>query len=130
MKKILFSAYNLDLGGIEKALLYLANYLDSKGYNINLILEKKEGVFLDNISKNVKVIEYKVNNNKNVLIRKLNNMFNQIKFYLKYKNKFDFSASFATYSIQGSYIARVASKNNAILRHSYYYLYLQQYSVC
>ncbi len=57
MKKILFSAYNLDLGGIEKALLYLANYLDSKGYNITLILEKKEGVFLDNISKNVKVIE-------------------------------------------------------------------------
>ena len=121
MKKILFSAYNLDLGGIEKALLYLINYLENKGYNITLILEKKEGVFLDNISKNVKVIEYKVNNNKNILIRKIKNMFNQIKFYLKYKNKFDFSASFATYSIPGSYIARVASKNNALWGHADYY---------
>lgn len=121
MKKILFSAYNLDLGGIEKALLYLVNYLDNKGYNITLILEKKEGVFFDNISKNVKVIEYKVNNNKNVFIRKLNNMFNQIKFYFKYKNKFDFSASFATYSISGSYIARVSSKNNALWGHADYY---------
>ena len=121
MKKILFSAYNLDLGGIEKALLYLVNYLDTKGYDITLILEKKEGVFLNNISKNVKVIEYKVNNNKNVLIRKIHNMFNQIKFYFKYKNKFDFSASFATYSIPGSYIARVASKNNALWGHADYY---------
>lgn len=121
MKKILFSAYNLDLGGIEKALLYLANYLDNKEYEIILVLEKKEGVFLNNISKNVKIIEYKVNNNKNVLIRKLNNMFNQIKFYFKYRNKFDFAASFATYSIPGSYIARVASKNNALWGHADYY---------
>lgn len=45
MKKILFSAYNLDLGGIEKALLYLINYLENKGYNITLILEKRRSIF-------------------------------------------------------------------------------------
>ena len=120
MKKLLFAAYNLDLGGIETALITLTNFLLEQGYDITIALEKKEGVFLDKISPNIKVIEYKQANNKNILIRKINNIIKRIKFIKKYKNKFDFSASFATYSIPASFIARIGSKNNAIWGHADY----------
>ena len=38
MKKILFSAYSLDVGGIEKALVILLNKLQQKEYDITLVL--------------------------------------------------------------------------------------------
>ena len=120
MKKILFSAYNLDLGGIEKALITLLNFLAEKGYNITLVLEKKEGVFLSKISEKIKIVEYSVSNDKNLIKRKFVNFLAQIKFKLKYNNKFDFSASFATYSIPGSFVARTASKNSALWGHADY----------
>ena len=120
MKKILFSAYNLDLGGIETALVTLTNYLLEEGYEITIALEKKEGVFLDKISPNIKIIEYAPAKDKNILIRKIKNVIKRIKFKKEYRNKFDFSASFATYSIPGSFIARTCSKNNAIWGHADY----------
>ena len=120
MKKILFSAYNLDLGGIETALITLLNFLAEKGYDITLVLEKKEGVFLNKISEKIKIVEYSVSNDKNLIKRKFVNFLAQIKFKIKYNNKFDFSASFATYSIPGSFVARTASKNSALWGHADY----------
>ena len=55
MKRILFSAYSLDVGGIETALITLLKNIHSK-YNITLILEKKEGIFLKDVPKDVKII--------------------------------------------------------------------------
>ena len=50
MKKILFSAVNLEMGGVEKALVMLinnlANRLDDNGknkYKVTLDLEEKKG---------------------------------------------------------------------------------------
>ena len=43
MKKLLFSAYSLDVGGIETALVTLLNELAKKQYEITLVLEKKTG---------------------------------------------------------------------------------------
>ena len=56
MKKILFSAVTLDVGGIETALITLLKNIN-KDYEITLCLEKKEGIFLDTIDKNIKIIE-------------------------------------------------------------------------
>ena len=123
MKKLLFSAYSLDIGGIENALVTLLNKLDELGYDITLVLEKKQGVFLEKISLNVKIIEYTPNNNKIVIIRKIINMLKRICFSLKHKNKYDFSASFATYSLAGSFVARTASKNSALWIHTNYLTY-------
>lgn len=120
MKKLLFAAYNLDLGGIETALVTLANYLSEKGYDVTIALEKREGVFLKRLHKNIKVIEYNTNNNQNVIVRKIFNFLKRMKFIIKYKNRFDFSASFATYSIPSSFMARIASKNSALWGHSDY----------
>lgn len=120
MKKLFFATHNLDLGGIETALVTLVNNLSEKGYDITIALEKKEGVFLDRLSNKIKVIEYNTNNNKNIILRKICNLLNRIKFITKYKNKFDFSASFATYSLASSFMTRMASKNSALWCHADY----------
>ena len=120
MKKLFFATHNLDLGGIETALVTLVNYLSEKGYDITIALEKKEGVFLGRLSKEIKVVEYNTNNNKNVILRKICNLYNRLKFIIKYKNKFDFSASFATYSLASSFMARTASQNSALWCHADY----------
>lgn len=120
MKKILFAAYSLDLGGIETALVTLINYLAKKQYDITLVLEKKEGIFLDTIDKNIKIIEYSPSYNKNRILAKIKNALNRLKFILKYKNKFDCAISFATYSLSSSFIARTSSKNSVLWVHNNY----------
>lgn len=120
MKKILFAAYSLDVGGIEKALVTLLNELQKRDYEITLVLEKKEGIFLEELNSNIQIITYTPNNDKNKLKRKMINFIQQIKFALKYKNKFDFAASFATYSNSSAYVSRTASKNSALWGHADY----------
>lgn len=119
-KKILFAAYSLDIGGIETALVSLLNKLQTKGYELTLVLEQKQGIFLNELNKNIKIIEYTPNCDKNILKRKIKNLKQRIQFIKKYKNKFDFSASFATYSISSSFVSRTASKNNALWGHADY----------
>ena len=119
MKKILFSAFSLDVGGIETALVTLLKELKDK-YDITLCLEEKQGIFLKDIPQNINIITYKPSKNKVVLIRKLLNFFKQLSFKSKYKNKFDFSACFATYSFPSSFVARIASKNCALWVHNNY----------
>ena len=120
MKKLLFAAYSLDLGGIEKALITLTNTLQEKGYDITIVLEKKQGIFLKELNNKIKVIEYAPNESTNILKRKIVNLYKRIKFILQYKNKFDFSACFATYSLPASFVSRVASKNTALWVHTDY----------
>ena len=119
-KKLLFSAYSLEIGGIETSLIALLKCIDYTKYDVTLVLEKKEGMFLNQIPDNVQVFEYISNKNENPLIRKFLNLFKRIQFALKYKNKYDFAGSFATYSRPGSFVARTASKNNCLWIHTDY----------
>ena len=121
-KKLLFTAYNLGLGGIETALINLLKRLDYNKYDVSLILEKKEGIFLNNVPKDVKIFEYKISNNKFVLFRKIYNRLKLIKWERKLRNKYDFSCSFATYSIPGAHLALCASENNTLWMHGNYYV--------
>lgn len=125
MKKLLFAAYTLDIGGTEKALVSLVNYM-SKENDITLVLERKQGLFLNEIPKSVKIIEYKPSQNKIVVIRKAINLLKRIWFTLKYKNKFDFAASYTTDRVCSSFCARTASTNNALWIHSDYAEYLSK----
>ena len=119
MKKILIASYSLDVGGIETALVTLLKNISEK-YDITLCLEKKQGLFLSEVPESVKIIEYKASNNKITLIRKISNYIKQQKFKIKYKNKFDFSANYATYSYPCSFVARTASENCALWVHNDY----------
>ena len=119
-KKLLFTAYNLGIGGIEKALINLLNEINYDKYEVTLILEKKEGELLNLVNKNVSIKELRVSNNKFVLFRKIVNYLRKLKFKLINKNKYDFSCCYATYSYSGNLLARIASKNSMIYVHSNY----------
>ena len=77
--KLLFAAHSLNLGGIETALITLLEELVKKENEITLVLEKKEGIFLDTLNTKIKVIEYAPSSNKIVPLRKLCNLLKQIK---------------------------------------------------
>lgn len=116
MKKILIAAHSLGLGGIETSLVTILKELEKK-YEITLVLEKKEGIFLEKISPKIKIIEYCPNSNKIVVIRKAINMIKQTIFKIKYKNKYDFAVAYATYSLSNGFVARTASENSALWVH-------------
>lgn len=126
MKRLLFSAVSLETGGIEKALVTLLNYLshqrangESK-YEITLVLERKEGIFLNELNKNIKILEYRPSNNKIEPLRKFINLCKRLKFKSKYNNKFDYACSYATYSLPAAFVATTASENTCLWVHSEY----------
>lgn len=119
-KSVIFFANNLNIGGMEISLLNLLNCLTKK-YDITLVLENIDGVYINKLNSEIKLLEYKVSNNSFVLFRKIINGYKRIMWYLKYHNKYDFSCSYATYSIIGSKLALIASKNNSLYIHSNYY---------
>ena len=120
MKKILISARDLQIGGIEKSLINLINYLLEKQYKITLVLERKTGDLLKNIPKNVEILEYNPCENQFKTIRKTINLLKRMAFIIKYKNKFDTSISYATYLKSGSFVARISSKNSCLWCHADY----------
>lgn len=56
MKKVLFVMPNLIGGGAEKVLVDILNYIDSSKFEISLLLFNKEGIYLDRIPHEIKVI--------------------------------------------------------------------------
>ena len=120
MKKLLFISKNLEMGGMEKALVILLNELVKK-YDITLILEEKKGMFFQDLNSQIKVEEYKLSTSKFTLLRRSINLIHKTLWKLKNKNKYDFACNFATYSLIGAYLAKVASTNNALYVHSNYY---------
>ena len=119
-KDLLFASVSMDLGGIEKALLNLVNRIDLNKYNVEIILEEKKGIFLDQINENIRVTELKVNNNKNVFLRKLINYTNKLIYKIFNFKKYDFSCCYATYSFSSSKIALLSSNNTAFYVHNDY----------
>ena len=54
MKKIIFFSKNLNIGGMEKALVSLLNSL-CDNYQVTLVLEEKKGSLLKKLKKNILV---------------------------------------------------------------------------
>ena len=122
MKKIVFCLSSLNCGGVEAAFVNLTNKLDYKKYDVTVVLEKCEGMFLKELNKNVKVIDYHLSaSNHHVILRKISNRLRLFKFIIKNYHKYDFSACYTTSSIVSSILARYLSKNNAIFVHGNLY---------
>ena len=90
MKKILIATYGLYSGGVETSLLSLLNTIKDK-YEITLLLLKKEGIHLNDVPTNIKIIElpfkkdyYNIFKNVNDVSGLLSKM---LLFYFKLKNK-------------------------------------------
>ena len=53
MVKVLFVISALEAGGAEKSLINLLNLFDYNRYQVDLLLFKKEGIFMDQIPEDV-----------------------------------------------------------------------------
>lgn len=68
MKKILFFAYTLEVGGAEKVLVDYINNLKNK-YEIDLVLLQKKGEFLEEIPNNVTITTLRKNSFQYIFFR-------------------------------------------------------------
>ena len=78
------------------------------------------------IPENVRIIEYRVSENRNIFLRKIKNVLNRIVFYLKYNKKYDSIICFATYSIPGMIQTNIASNNRSIWMHRRIFRYTSE----
>lgn len=121
MKKILIASYNLDFGGIETSLINLLKNMNLEKYDVTLVLEEVKGTFLKDVPNGIKIREYKVSTNKNIIIRKFINLLKRIKWMLFNYKRYDASICYATYSGPCGFVARCASNNKILFVHSNYY---------
>lgn len=99
MKKILIMIDNLNGGGAEKVLVDILNNINYMKYNIDLFLIRKEGVYLNNVNKNVNIryfldkkeskLKYFFKNKLYILTRKFPQLIN-----LVIREKYDISIAF------------------------------------
>ncbi len=123
-KTLLFTSYDLNIGGIEKALVTLVNKIDKNKYRVEIILEKKEGQLLEKLDKSIAVKEFRVNNNNNKVVRKIINLLRRGVYAVFYYHTYDFSCCYATYSYSGNKLAKLSSLNSSLYVHSdYSYIY-------
>lgn len=120
-KKIAFFTKNLDIGGIERAIINYVNSIPKDKYEVTLFLEKKEGIYLNQINKDIKIVDFNISNNKIIILRKLINALKLLIFSIKYYRKYYFAANFATYLKSGAILSKRFSKNNAIWYHGNYW---------
>jgi len=78
MSKIIFFSCNLCIGGMEKALVTLINSIDTKKDEVTLVLEHKEGELCKELNKNVKIVDYDLSSNRNIIIRRFINLVKKI----------------------------------------------------
>lgn len=87
-KNILFIINNLNCGGAEKALISLLQSIDYSKYNVDLFVFKHEGVFFENVPKQViilkeeKIVPYLYSSTKSAIIKAIKN-FNLQAIYLR-----------------------------------------------
>ena len=120
-KKIAFFANKLGIGGIGRAIINYVNMLDKEKYDITLFLNKKEGMYLNEVDKNVKIVNLNISDSKNAIFRKIINTYKLLYYKIKYNNKFDFAANFHTTIKAGAILAKYFSKNNAFWFHGEYF---------
>jgi len=117
-KKVLFTNYSMCIGGAEKALINMVNNMDFSKYDITILLQHKEGPFLNKIDKRVKIESFNLSKSRFPLYRKTINLLKIVWTIVKNTNKYDFSAAYGTGYTASSLVALYASKNNASWMHT------------
>lgn len=117
-KKVLFTTFNLEIGGIETSLVNLVNSFDFDKYDVTILLQQKNGPLIDRVDSRVKVESYELSTIKFTLFRKFINLIKLVVVFFKYSNKYDFAACYGTGYRMSAKVALHASKNNAIWMHT------------
>lgn len=57
-KKLLFICANMSVGGFQKSLINLLEYMDYSKYDVDVLLINKEGIFLDYLNEKVHILSF------------------------------------------------------------------------
>lgn len=120
-KKIIFTAYDLNIGGIETALVNMLKIFDYNKYDVTLLLEKKEGIFLSEIPKMVKIINYNLCDSKNIIYRKIKNRLKLISYMIFKFKKYDCGICYASHRRVGAKLIPFICKKNILWVHGNYW---------
>lgn len=120
MRRLVFFSKNMEIGGMEKALLNLLNRFDFTQYSVTLVLEEKRGALLERLDPAIRVEEYRLSSCGIPLLRKLINFSHRMLWAARRRHTYDFSCAYCTYSIIGSRLAKYAAKNCWLYVHSDY----------
>lgn len=116
--KLLFTTYDLRIGGVEKVLVNLLNSLDTSKYEITLYLQFREGEFIEQLKPEIIIKDYNLIKNKNIVIRKIANGLKFMFILIKNFRKYDFACCFGSGYIPSARLALVASSRNAAWLHT------------
>lgn len=96
-------------GGAEKVLVKFLNYIakSQNGYDIHLLLVKKEGILLDELNKNIKIFDFNKNHAKNSLFNIIN--------YLRIQNPDYFISSLDYMNLISSLAYKVSNSKSVFL---------------
>ena len=118
--KILFATVHMEVGGIERTLIGLLNRLDYSKYDVDLLLLKTDGEFINDIPKNVNVITpyksklmEKIVNSKNIFCKLIKHtLFNYYTAsFWKIKKQYDVAISYSGYY---SFIDMIVAISNSL----------------
>ena len=115
-KKLLFTIYNLDLGGTEKAFINLIKTFDFSQYDVDVLIQEKKGVFLEKLPKEVRVIDFKYKEAKNIFLR-IRNKLKLIYFKKVLKGKYDFAGCFTSWNYNCADVIVNVCENSALWIH-------------
>ncbi len=119
-KRLVFFAYNLEIGGIEKALVELLKSDELRSFDITLFLQEKKGTLLSQIDDNVTILTYKPSDFRFKLIRKIINFVKMLVTIALNYHRYDHSICYTPYVIPFSLMAPYFSKKSTIYLHTDY----------
>lgn len=119
MKRLIFFARDLELGGVERALVNLLNALAGR-YMLTLVLEERKGALLPELDRRVRVLRAPRSRCPLRPLRRTANAVLLILWAARHARRYDFSCSYCTYLLSGSRLARLASANTCLYVHNDY----------
>lgn len=128
-KKIYIFIYSMTGGGAEKVALLLSNKFIQKGIDVSIVLLEKEGVFIEQVNKKIKIY------NLNSIISKIGGIFGKIlifsSFLIKHKPDIVLSIGEWPNTITPISVKLVAHKSKVVLseRNTKSFLNSEEYNV-
>lgn len=117
--RLIFFARDLEIGGVERALVNLLNALADR-HAVTLVLEDRRGALLPELDGRVTLLAAP----RCLPGERLKNAARLALWALWHARRYDFACAYGTDRLAGSRMARLASKNNCLVVHNDYSLIL------
>ncbi len=119
--RLIFFARDLEIGGVERALVNLLNALADR-HSVTLVLEEKRGALLPELDGRVTLCAAPLSRPG----QRLRNALRLALWALRHARRYDFSCAYGTDRLAGSRMARLASKNSCLVVHNDFSLILPE----